>query len=158
MRKQFFECLHKEMEQNENIILVTADLGYFFIDRIKEDFPDRFYNVQAAEMAMMGIGVGLTLSNKIVFCYSITPFLLWRASEVIRTYINHESIPVKLIGAGRNQCYAHDGFSHDAQDDKDLLNCFKNINCYWPETENEIEAIVTEMINNPKPYYLNLKR
>lgn len=158
MRKTFFDTLHNRMKENESIIFVTADLGFFLADKIKEDFPDRFYNVQAAEMAMMGISVGLSLSNKIVFCYSITPFLLWRTAETIRTYINHESIPVKLIGSGRNQCYAHDGFSHDASDDKDFMKLFPNIKCNWPETKEEIPNLVDEMISNPLPYYLNLKR
>jgi len=158
MRKEFFDCLHKRMQQNENIVFVTADLGFGLADRIKEDFPDRFFNVQAAEMAMMTISVGLALSNKIVFCYSITPFLLWRTAEVIRNYVDAESVPVKMVGSGRGRDYAHDGFSHDASDDYKLLECFENINCRWPESADEIPNLVDEMINNPKPYYLNLKR
>lgn len=146
------------MKENENIIFVTADLGFFLADKIKEDFPDRFYNVQAAEMAMLNISVGLALEGRIVFCYSITPFLLWRSAETIRTYINHESIPCKLIGSGRDDSYKEDGFSHFAGDDFKLMECFENIHCRWPETKEEIPSLVDEMISNRLPYYLNLKR
>lgn len=158
MRKTFFDTLHNRMKENENIIFVTADLGFFLADKIKEDFPDRFYNVQAAEMAMLNISVGLALEGRTVFCYSITPFLLWRAAETIRTYINHESIPCKLIGSGRDDNYLEDGVSHFAGDDKDFMKLFPNIKCNWPETKEEILNLVDEMISNPLPYYLNLKR
>jgi transketolase len=158
MRKEFFDTLHNRMKENETIIFVTADLGFGLANSIKEDFPDRFYNVQAAEMAMLNIAVGLALEGRIAFCYSITPFLLWRAAETIRNYVNHESIPCKLIGSGRDNSYHEDGFSHFAGDDKDLLKCFPNINCYWPEEKEEIPNLVDEMISNPLPYYLNLKR
>lgn len=146
------------MKLNENIFFVTGDLGFGLADRIKQDFPERFINVGAAEVTLVGVGVGLALENKIPFVYSITPFLLWRAAEVIRNYVNHESIPVKLIGSGRDKDYLHDGFSHDATDDAELLNCFENILPNSPGDENEIEPLVKEMINTPKPFYLNLKR
>lgn len=158
MRKLFFDCLYKKMRESENIFFICADLGFGLADKIKQDFPERFINTGAAEQAAMGIAVGLALENKIPFVYSITPFLLWRAAEVIRNYVNHESIPVKLIGSGRDKDYHVDGFSHDATDDEQLLSCFENIECEWPQKESEIEAIVEKMINTEKPYYLNLKR
>lgn len=42
MRKEFASFLHSEMSQNENIILLTGDLGYGLWDKIKIDYPDRF--------------------------------------------------------------------------------------------------------------------
>ena len=35
MRKEFASLLHSEMSQNENIILLTGDLGYGLWDKIK---------------------------------------------------------------------------------------------------------------------------
>ena len=158
MRKSFATTLHEKMKTDDRIFLVVGDLGFGLFTEIRKDFPERFTNCGAAEQAMMGIGVGLALEGKIPFVYSITPFLLFRAAETIRNYVNHESIPCKLIGSGRDNSYHEDGFSHFAGDDKDLLKCFPNINCYWPEEKEEIPNLVDEMINNPLPYYLNLKR
>lgn len=147
------------MSVDKNIYLITADLGYGIFDKIKLDFPDRFYNTGAAEQAMAGIAVGITLSGKTAIMYSITPFLLFRCAEVIRNYINHENIPVKLIASGRGSDYAHDGFSHFAGDDKEfLLSNFKNIICKWPVDETELNDHVKEMFALNKPFYLNLKR
>jgi transketolase len=157
MRKKFFELLHKKMAEDENVYFITADLGFGLADKIREDFPERFFNVGAAETCAMGVGVGLALSGKIPIVYSITPFLLWRAAETIRLYLNHESIPVKLVGSGRNDDYKHDGFSHDATDDMDLLLLFPNIIGRWPD-EHSLERDVENLFNENKPFYLNLKR
>lgn len=158
MRREFGIALYEQMKINENIIVVTGDLGFGLFDRIRQDFPTRFFNVGAAEQTMMGIAVGLAMSGKIPFVYSITPFLIARPYETIRLYVNHESVPVKLIGSGRDKDYAHDGVSHDASDDVDMLAPFTKIIKLWPNTKEEIPALLHRMIEDPLPYYVNLKR
>lgn len=147
------------MAENPNIWLVVGDLGYGIFDAHFKDFPDRCKNTGAAEVAMMGIAVGLALKGKIPFVYSITTFLLYRPFETIRLYLNHEKIPVKLVGSGRDKDYIHDGISHWSDDAlKVLRNCFPNIERYWPDTKEEIPQIVEEMINNNKPSFVSLRR
>ena len=63
-------------------------------------------------MLMVGMGIGMAMEGKIPICYSMTPFVLYRPFELIRTYIDHENITVKLIGAGRDKDYDWLGFSH----------------------------------------------
>jgi transketolase len=146
------------MIKNKKIWVVTGDLGYGMFDRIRKDFPKRFINVGAAEQVMMGVGVGLALEGKIPFVYSITPFLLYRPFETIRNYINHESIPVKMVGSGRNKDYQADGFTHWAEEDKEVMKIFKNIKPYWPEKKEEIPSLISKIIGNRQPVYLNLRK
>ncbi|MCU0666693.1 MAG: hypothetical protein MUF05_06340 [Candidatus Omnitrophica bacterium] len=156
MRRCFADALHDKMSRNDKIWVVTGDLGYKMWDKIRADYPGRFINTGAAEQAMMDISVGLALSGKIPFVYSITPFLLYRPFETIRNYINNEMIPVKLVASGRNKDYLHDGFSHWAEEDKKVMQIFSNITGLWPEDNSQILSMVEEMANNPKPYYINL--
>lgn len=158
MRRTFATELHKNMKTNSNIIVIVADLGYGMFDQIKNDFPDRFYNVGAAEQSMLDMAVGLAMSGKIPVCYSITPFLLYRGFETIRNYINHESIPVKLVGSGRGKDYTHDGISHWALEDNEIMKNFKNIMTIYPEKKEHIDEAVYWMINYKTPFYLNLER
>ena len=44
MRKDFAKMLHDEMSTNHKIQLLTADLGYGLWDKIKIDYPDRFFD------------------------------------------------------------------------------------------------------------------
>jgi transketolase len=153
MRRKFAVDLYELMKKDKNIILITADLGYGAFDKIRDEMPDQFYNPGAAEQVSMTMAVGLALSGKIPVVYTITPFLIFRPLEAIRNYIDHESIPVILVGSGRGQDYAQLGFSHDASD-HEILKQFKNINFVVPEESLNLH----EIIYSGKPTYLNLKR
>lgn len=146
------------MRVNPDIYLITGDLGYGLWDNIRDEFPDRFYNVGSSEMVMMGMAVGLAMEGKVPFVYSITPFAIYRPFEMIRNYLNHENIPVNIIGGGRDKDYGYLGFSHWAEDDKEIMNCFKNIDKYYPESDKELYMLFKMLIDNKKPTYLNLKK
>ena len=147
------------MKENSNIWAITGDLGYGGFDKIRDEFPDRFINTGAAEQAMMDIACGLALEGKIPVVYSITPFLLYRPFETLRTYINHEKIPVIMIGSGRNDDYKHDGFSHYAGDDIDFMKHLPNIFSRWPKDIDEMKCCLDEAIKNRKnATYINLVR
>jgi transketolase len=158
MRKEFSKLLHREMGKNENIVLLTGDLGYGLWDRIRIDYPNRFWNVGSSEQLLLGAAVGMAMEGKIPFVYSITPFLIYRPFEVIRNYIDHEQVPVKLIGGGRDRDYGYLGFSHWAEEDKKVMSCFENIKMIHPQGTKQIKAALMSSINDNSPYYINLKR
>src|SRR3990167_7541990 len=122
MRKLFRNELLKQMIKNPDVIILLGGVGYGFFK------PDnkKIINLEASEQAMVDIAVGLALSGKIPFVYSITPHL-YRAWEGIRIYLDHERIPVKLVGIGRDKEYGNLGFTHWAEDAKRLFDCFPNI-------------------------------
>ncbi len=158
MRKECIELLEKEMRVNKDIFLITADLGFGILDNIRDQHRDRFYNVGAAEQLMIGVGIGLADSGRIPVCYSMSSFLLYRPFEFHRNYVNEENIPVKLIGSGRDRDYSHDGFSHWAHDDEQVLSSLPNIQIFKPKTIEELETEFREFLYNEKPSYLNLTR
>jgi|TARA_R110002050_G_scaffold32108_3_gene82796 transketolase len=156
MRKEFASFLHEEMSHNEKIILLTGDLGYGLWDKVRLDYPDRFYNVMSSEQLMIGTAVGLAMEGFIPLAYSITPFLLYRPFELLRNYLHHEQIPVKLIGGGRDKDYGYLGFSHWAEEDIKVLSTLENIQLYKPKEGSNL--IYKEFLYNEKPSYLNLSR
>lgn len=158
MRKTFADLLLKEMKSNDKIIVVTADLGFGLWDVIQKEFPNRFYNCGAAEQLMVGMGVGLALSEYIPICYSITPFLLYRPFEFLRNYINREKVAVKLVGSGRDKDYENEGFSHYAEDDLLIMKCFPNIITFRPDNKDELSNVFNEILYNNEPTYVNLKK
>lgn len=158
MRAHFAYAIHRKMKKNKKIWVIVNDLGYKMWDKVRDDFPDRFINVGAAEQAMMGIAIGLAISGKIPVVYSITSFLLYRPFETIRNYIHYEKIPVKLIGGGQKREYLHDGISHWVDEDEAVMAIFNNIKSVWPEVNEQIPQVVDEMIKSKLPWYINLKR
>ena len=157
VRKTFVKLMHEEMRKNEDIVFIIGDLGYGHFDAIREEFPDRVLNPGAAEQLMLGMACGMAMEGKIPVCYSMTPFVLYRPFEIIRTYIDYEKIPVILMGAGRDKDYASAGWSHWATDDKVHLSGFENLIKIWP-TEEQLEEEWDNIINTNIPYYVNLSR
>ena len=158
MRKQFSERLHQEMAKNKDLFLLTGDLGYGLWDRIRIDYPNRFYNVGSSEQLMMGMAAGLAMDGKIPIVYSITPFLLYRPFETIRNYVDHEKLPVKLIGGGRDKDYGYLGFSHWAEEDKQVMKVFKNIKTIHPKNIEIMNKNFNWILDKETPVYMNLKR
>jgi len=158
MRRDFSSRLHLEMSQNKDIVVLTGDLGYGLWDKIRLDYPKRFFNVGSSEQLMVGIASGLAMEGKIPVVYSITPFLLYRPFEFIRNYINHERLPVKLVGGGRDQDYGYLGFSHWAEDDKAIMSNFKNIKTIHPKDIESMNDNFHYVLDYTTPLYMNLKR
>lgn len=158
VRKAFVPLLFDLMTQNEDVYFVTGDLGYSHFDHFRDEFGDRFINVGAAEQLLVSVGIGLAMDKKIPVCYSMTPFVIYRPFEFIRNYVDHEFIPVKLVGAGRDKDYDWLGWSHWAEDDKEHMNGFKNIKKYWPTDANDMKSKFNEIMLNNQPVYLNLSR
>jgi len=157
MRKLLSELLYKTLKENNDVWVVTADLGFGVLDKIREEFPDRVINVGASEQLMVGAAIGLAQNDKIPLCYSITPFLLFRPFELLRLYVNHENVPVKLIGIGRGDDYGQ-GYSHDATGDTEALDLLSNIQQYIPNTLDDLRSCWDTFINNNKPSYINIRR
>ena len=157
-RGYFCGKLLEEMHLNKDIVVITGDLGYGAFDKIKETYPQRFFNVGASEQAMVGIACGMALRGKIPVVYSITPFLLARPYEWLRNYVDHEEIPIKLVGAGRDMDYEHDGFTHYANDAKKILYTLPNIEQIWPKDKESVVKYMDFFLNNGKPTFISLKR
>ena len=157
-RGWFAYALHEQMAKDERVWCLTGDLGWGMLNEIRKDFPKRFVNVCASEQVLLGTAVGLAIKGKVPFCYSITPFLLYRPFEWLRNYLHHEKIPVKLVGSGLDDDYKHDGFTHHAFDAKQVLDCIPNIQTFWPSTNEMIPGMVEEMIKNGEPSFIALRR
>ena len=158
MRKAFAKLLDQEMAKNTAVRTITADLGFGILDTVRINHYDRFYNVGAAEQLMIGAAIGMANEGLVPVCYSMSSFILYRPFEFLRNYVNYEKTPVKLVGSGRDKDYSHDGISHWAHDDEQVLAALPNIKVYKPTSLEEIQKIWPEFINSKQPAYLNLVR
>jgi transketolase len=155
-RGYFAGALHEEMKKNKDIWLIVGDLGYGQFDKIRDDFPDRFLNVGAAEQSMVGIAVGLALEGKIPFCYTITSFYL-RVAETISLYLSGEQANVKLVGGGRDNDYLDDGPSHFAYKTQSFIGLL-NIANLCPKDKKDVPTMVKTMVKTKRPCFLSLSR
>lgn len=158
LRAEFATLVADAMSDNQQLWVLTGDLGFGVWDKVRDRYPRRFLNVGAAEQAMVDIGVGLALQGQIPIVYSITPFVIYRPFESLRNYLHHEQLPVKLVGSGRDRDYGRNGFSHWAEEDQQVLATLPNIEMFRPTSERQLRQQFKRFITSTKPAYLNLCR
>ena len=132
MRDAFIKTLIEEARKNKNIYLITPDLGFSVLEKIEDEFPDRFLNVGIAEANAVNIAAGLALSGKIVYIYSIIPFVTMRPFEQIRLNLAYMNTNVRLIGVGAGLTYGYLGATHHSIEDIAILRTLPNMTVFSP--------------------------
>src|SRR3972149_4013558 len=69
MRDVFIEEIYNRMHEDRNIFFLSADFGSPKLDKLREDFRDRFINVGIAEQNLINISTGLALEG---FSYDVS--------------------------------------------------------------------------------------
>ncbi len=156
MRVEFFGALEKQAESDEDIVVLTGDLGYKLFDSFKAKYPNRFYDVGIAESNMVGLAAGLSLNGKNVYCYSITPFLVMRAFEQIRIDIAYQNLNVRLVGVGGGVAYGLEGITHFGLEDFALMRTLPNMCVVAPAGPLEARALANSLCDYKGPVYIRL--
>lgn len=137
-RRMFFRALTLAARENDNLVFLTGDLGYNFMEPFAQEFPDRFINCGIAEQNMVGVAAGLALAGKKPVVYSNSIFLLYRAGEQIRSDIVYPKLPVTLVGTGASGFLGH---THNFVAEENSKTLADNMGLYY---ENVAEIIRDE--------------
>lgn len=156
MRKAFISTLIRLAKKDKRIFLLTGDLGFSFLEEFRDEFPDRFFNMGVAEQNMIGVAAGIALSGKIVFVYSIVPFVTMRCFEQIRNDLCYHKLNVRIIGIGGGLAYGAAGFTHHAVEDIAIMRSLVNMTVIAPGDSKETEAAVEKSIEYKGPVYIRL--
>lgn len=158
MRYAFISELYKIAKKDNNVMLLTADLGYTVFENFAKTYPKQFINIGVAEPNMIGIAAGLALSGKKVFAYSISTFATLRTFEQIRNDVCLHNLPVTIIGSGAGFYYSDSGPTHHGQEDLAVLRTLPNITIFSPSDLKETEWATKEAYRIQKPAYIRLSR
>jgi transketolase len=158
MRTTFFRSLEGLYRENDDIVVLTADLGFKLFDAFGEHDPERFYDMGIAEANMIGVSAGLSLSGKNVYSYSIIPFLVMRAYEQIRIDISYHNLNVKLVGVGGGFTYGLEGITHYGLEDMTLMRSLSNMSVVVPADSFEAAALAKISYEHKGPMYIRLGR
>jgi len=156
MRTAFINALIALAEKDENIFLISGDLGFSVVEGFVEKFPDRFINVGIAEQNMIGMAAGLALSGKTVFVYSIVSFATFRCFEQIRNDVCYHQANVKIVSVGSGFSYGTQGYTHYGIEDLAVMRALPNLTVYSPADPVETQMIVEQMGKTHGPVYLRL--
>lgn len=94
MRNYFAKRITEWAQEDEKIVLLSGDIGNRLFDKFKEACPGRFYNCGVAEANMVGVAAGLAMQGFRPVCYTIAPFLTYRAMEQIRVDLGYHHLQI----------------------------------------------------------------
>lgn len=158
MRNAFFDTLFGIARKNKEVILLTADIGAICHDKFKKFLPKQYINVGIAEQNMVGLSAGLALTGKIIYIYSIIPFLAMRCFEQIRVDICCMNLSVKIVGIGAGFDYSTLGSTHHGTEDIALMRSLPNLTIYSPSDNLLASKIAQASYREQGPAYIRLDR
>lgn len=158
MRDTFVKTLVQLAKEDNNIELVTGDLGFGVLKPFWEQCPDQFTNAGIAEQNMTSLAAGMALEGKIVFTYSIGNFPTLRCLEQIRNDCAYHKANVKIVCVGGGFVYGSLGMSHHATEDIACLRALPDITVICPADLVEAEEATKAIAKYPGTCYLRLGR
>ena len=156
MRNAFAKAVTELAEVDNEIILLSGDIGNRLFDNFKKNFPNRFYNCGVAEANMTGLASGLASTGFVPITYTITPFNTMRCLEQIRVDICYPNLPVIIVGTGAGLSYSSLGVTHHSLEDINIMRMLPNMNVLCPADSMEVKLCLKAAIRQKKPCYIRL--
>lgn len=156
MRDAFVESLLEEARKDQNIILITGDLGFGVLDKFQKELPNQFINSGVNEQAMMGLAAGLASTGKRVFVYSIGNFPTLRCLEQIRNDICFMDNSVVVVSVGAGYAYGPQGYTHHTLEDIAVMRALPNLEVVIPADPIEAKLVTKFLARTKSPSYLRL--
>lgn len=158
MRDVFIEQVYNRMFEDKTLFFLAADFGSPKLDKLREDFGDRFINVGIAEQNLVNVSTGLALEGFTVYAYAIAPFLIMRAYEQIRnnlSLLSHTNkVNVNLVGVGAGLSYDVSGPTHHSVEDISIIRTLPNLCIFSPSDWVLAEKFVDYSIEYRSPKFI----
>ena len=87
-RDIFWTRIGEMMRDDNDIVIVTADMGTPAFDNIRTIYPNRFFNVGIAEQNCISVAAGLALEGKKPYIFNIATFAILRGLEQIKVGVS----------------------------------------------------------------------
>ena len=144
LRKTFWNEMERIAGEDENVILLTGDLGFSFFESFAEKYPKQFINAGCMEQNMLGVAAGLARVGKRPFVYSGAIFAVMRPYEFLRDDIAYNNTNVVIIGTGAADFL---GFTHvlgEKESLPKLLDGLPNLKQFYPNDEKELQYALSQ--------------
>jgi len=156
MRSAFTRALGEHAVRREEVVFLTGDLGFGFLEPLRDLLGERFINCGVAEQNMIGVAAGLAREGLEVWAYSIGPFLYARPLEQIRNDLCLHGLPARLVANGGGYGYGVMGPSHHALEDYGLLSALPGMHALIPAFNRDLAEVVGRASALEEPSYVRL--
>jgi transketolase len=158
-RNAFGAALVELGEAHEDVVALDADLSVSTQSaKFGVKFPDRFFNVGAAEANMMSMACGLAATGKRPYAATFAIFATGRAYDQIRLGIAHNELPVRVCASHGGVSLGEDGASHQMIEDIALMRAMPKMTVVVPADYNQAYRATLDSYESDEPMYMRFGR
>ena len=150
------DCVHKLSKIDERVVFIGSDLGPGVLDKMKTEFPDRFFMEGVSEQYIVGMAAGMAMEGFIPYVNTIATFLTRRCYEQVAVDLCIHDLPVRLIANGGGGVYAPLGPTHLAIEDLAIMRALPNMAVVAPCDADEMNRLMMSTLDWPHPIYIRL--
>ncbi len=158
MRDAFLDELYDIAQKDRRVMLLSNDFGAPRLDKFREDCAPQFIHIGIAEQNMVNVATGLAMAGKIVYMYSIAPFLPLRCYEQIRVHLSFKRFHITGVVVGAGYAYDLSGPTHQALEDIAVMNALPGMTILNGSDSVMAAAFARMTYENPGPKYVRFDR
>ncbi len=141
--------------QYENTLFLTADMTFAAgLERFRNSYPDRIYDMGISEQNMIGVAAGLASEGYQPFAITYATFHAARALDQVKMNMGYMKQPVKLIGLNAGFAAGILGPTHMALEDIAALRSIPDITVVAPADMTEVVKTILAAAEYQGPMYI----
>jgi transketolase len=158
-RHAYGDALVELGEAHEDVVALDADLAVSTQSiKFGKRFPERFFNVGAAEAGMMSMACGLAATGKVPYCSTFAIFATGRSYDQVRLGIAHNELKVRIGASHGGVSLGEDGASHQMIEDIALMRAMPKMQVIVPADYNQAARATLESYERDEPMYMRFGR
>jgi len=158
-REAYGKALVELGREYPNLVVLGGDLNISTQTvQFAKEFPERFFDLGAAEQNMMSIAAGLAAQGKIPFVSTFAVFGTGRPFDQLRISIAQNNANVKIVVTHAGIITGEDGMSAQGIEDLSLACSLPPFTVVVPADATETVQAVRAAAANYGPFYIRLSR
>ena len=159
LREVFGDAMLDLCRKNEKVVVLDGDLASTTkTHHVRQEFPERFYNIGIAESNMISMASGLASCGFIPFASSLSSFILANGYDQLRISVAIANVNVKVVGSHGGITLGKDGATAMAIEDLALVGCLPTFVILVPCDPASMHRAVHAAAEYDGPVYLRSSR
>jgi transketolase len=159
LRDAYGDTLVELGHEGANLIVFDADLaGSTRTSKFAKAFPERFFNMGAAEQGMVAAAAGAATTGVVPFVSTFAMFATGRAYEFVRQAVGVGHQNVKIVATHAGLTVGEDGGTHQCLEDLALMSMIPGMTIISPADAIETKQAIRMAYAHQGPVYVRLTR
>ncbi len=159
LRNVFGEALLEMAREDSSVVVLDGDLSNSTkTEYVRQEFPDRFFNLGIAESNLVGVGAGMAACGLYPFIVSFSSFLLCNAYDQLRLSVAMSDIDATIVGSHGGITLGKDGPTQMGIEDLALTGGFPTFTIFVPSDPAMMHAAVRAARSTKGPVFLRSSR